>query len=187
MSCIQGCAFRGHDETPDSKNRGNFLEMIKILASCNEKVATVVLENASKSAKYTSHRIQNEILQVMTSKLRDKIHEDIRDYKFCIIVDEARDEFKREQMVIVLRFVDKYGFRQEHFFDLVHVEDTSAFTSKNKISNVLFHHGLDIQNIRDKNMMVLAICVVNRKDFWHYFLMIVLMNTMFIVLLIDYN
>jgi len=145
---FQGCAFRGHDETPDSKNRGNFLEMIKILASYNEKVATVVLENAPKSAKYTSHRIQKEILQVMASKVRDKIREDIGDSKFCIIVDEARDESKREQMAIVLRFVDKYGFIQERFFDLVHVKDTSALTLKNKISDVLSHHGLDIQNIR---------------------------------------
>jgi ribose 5-phosphate isomerase RpiB len=28
------------------------------------------------------------------------------------------------------------------------VEDTSGLTLKNKISNVLSHHGLDIQNIR---------------------------------------
>lgn len=74
---FQGCAFIGHDETPDSKNRGNFLEMIKILTSYNEKVATVILENAPKSAKHTSHRIQKEILQVMASKVRDKIREDI--------------------------------------------------------------------------------------------------------------
>jgi hypothetical protein len=51
-------------------------------------------------------------------------------------------------MAIVLRFVDKYGFIQERFFDLVHVKDTSALTLENKISNVLSHHGLDIQNIR---------------------------------------
>lgn len=50
-------------------------------------------------------------------------------------------------MAIVLRFVDKYGFIQECFFDLVYVKDTSAFTLKNKISDVLSHHGLDIQNI----------------------------------------
>jgi hypothetical protein len=105
------------------------------------------LENAPKSTKYTSHTIQNEILQVMASKVRDKIREDIGDSKFYIIVDEARDESKREQMTIVLRFVDKDGFIQERVFDLVHVEDTSAFTLKNKISNVLSHHGLDIQNI----------------------------------------
>jgi hypothetical protein len=43
--------------------------MIKILASYNEKIATVVLENAPTSAKYTSHRIRKEILQVMASKV----------------------------------------------------------------------------------------------------------------------
>jgi DUF1365 family protein len=51
-------------------------------------------------------------------------------------------------MAIVLRNVGKDGFTQERFFDFDLVEDTSALTLKNKISNVLSHHGLDIQNIR---------------------------------------
>ena len=54
---FQGCPFRGHDETLQSKNRGNFLEMIRILASYNDKVAQVVLENAPKFAKYISPTI----------------------------------------------------------------------------------------------------------------------------------
>jgi hypothetical protein len=84
--------------------------MIQILASYNEKVASIVLKNALKSAKYTSHIIQNEILHVIASKVRDKIREEIEDFKFCIIVDEVQDESKREQMIIVLRFVDKDDF-----------------------------------------------------------------------------
>jgi hypothetical protein len=71
----------------------------------------------------------------------------IGDSKFCIIVDETRDESKREQITIVLRFIDKYGL-QEHFFDLVHVKDTSTLTIKNGITDVLSLHCLDIQNIR---------------------------------------
>jgi hypothetical protein len=51
-------------------------------------------------------------------------------------------------MAIVLRFVDKYGFIQERFFDVVHVKDTSTSTLKNEISVVLSQHRLDIQNIR---------------------------------------
>ena len=58
---FQRCAFRSDNETLDSKNWGNFLEIIKILASYNDKVESVVLENAPKSAKYTSHTIQKEI------------------------------------------------------------------------------------------------------------------------------
>jgi hypothetical protein len=63
--------------------------MIQIFASYNDKIASVVLENTSKSTKYTSHTIQKEILHVIASKVRDKIHEDIGDYKFYIFVDEA--------------------------------------------------------------------------------------------------
>jgi len=54
---FQAYAFRGHEETPKSSNRGNFLEMIKLLASYNDKVAQVVLENSLYNAKYTSHHI----------------------------------------------------------------------------------------------------------------------------------
>jgi hypothetical protein len=43
----QGCAFRGHDEGPDSKNRGNFFELIKLVSNSNEDVTKVVLENTS--------------------------------------------------------------------------------------------------------------------------------------------
>jgi hypothetical protein len=55
-------------------------------------------------------------LHVIASKVQGKIREDIGDSKFCIIVDEAQDESKREQMAIVLRFVDKYDFIHKRFF-----------------------------------------------------------------------
>jgi hypothetical protein len=51
-------------------------------------------------------------------------------------------------MAIVLRFVEKDGFTQERFFDIVIVKDTSALTLKNKISDVVSQYCLDIQSIR---------------------------------------
>jgi glycerol kinase len=35
---FQACAFRGHDESADSKNQGNFIELIKFLATFNDKL-----------------------------------------------------------------------------------------------------------------------------------------------------
>jgi hypothetical protein len=84
----------------------------------------------------------------LAKRVRDVIREEIGDSKFCIIVDEARDESMREQIAIVLRFVDKDGFIQERFFDIVQVKDTSALTLKDKISDVLSQNCLDIQSIR---------------------------------------
>lgn len=85
----QGCAFRGHNETDYSRNHGNFIELIKLLASYDEKVAQMVLDNAPHNAKYTAPAIQKEFLKVIASKVRSKIRDDVGDSKFCIIFDEA--------------------------------------------------------------------------------------------------
>jgi len=89
---FQGCLFRGHDESPSSLNRGNFLEMLKLFASYNKEVNKVVLENAPKNAKYTSPDVQKEILSTLSQKVQKLTREEIGDNKFCIMVDEARDE-----------------------------------------------------------------------------------------------
>ncbi|XP_025625069.1 uncharacterized protein [Arachis hypogaea] len=145
---FQGCAYRGHDESQSSSNRGNFLEMLKFLGSYNERVKQNVLENAPKNAKYTSNDVQKEILHILATKVRNSIREEIGDAKFCIIVDEARDESKKEQMAIVLRFVTLDGFVKERFFDLVHVTDTCATTLKKELISVLSHYNLQVENIR---------------------------------------
>ena len=51
-------------------------------------------------------------------------------------------------MAIVLRFVNRNGFIQERFFDVVHVLDTTTSTVKREIVNVLSRYDLSIQNIR---------------------------------------
>jgi hypothetical protein len=86
---LQGCAFRGHDESLDSINQGNFVELVKLVSTYDHRVAGVVLENAPRNAKYTSLTIQKEILHIIASKVRDAIREEIGDAKFCIIIDEA--------------------------------------------------------------------------------------------------
>ena len=80
--------------------------------------------------------------------MQNAIREEIGDAKFCILVDEARDESKREQIAIILRFVVKEGFIKERFFYVVHVRDTTALTLKNEICVVLSRYNLHIENIR---------------------------------------
>ncbi|XP_071740054.1 uncharacterized protein [Rutidosis leptorrhynchoides] len=145
---MQACALRGHDERPDSKNQGNFLELIKLVASYNKDVEKVVLENAPQNARYTSPDVQKEILNIFTRNVQQTIRNEIGNEKFCLIVDESRDESKKEQMAIVVRFVDRDGYVKERFLDLVHVKDTSALTLKKEILSCLSFHNLDVQDIR---------------------------------------
>ncbi|KAL5781907.1 hypothetical protein ACOSP7_006936 [Xanthoceras sorbifolium] len=80
----QGYAFRGHDESLESNNRCNFIELLKILANYNDDVAKV-----------------KEIVQILSNKVRMHIREEIEDAKFCVLIDEARDVAKKEE-----RFLD---------------------------------------------------------------------------------
>ncbi|XP_058784599.1 uncharacterized protein LOC131659425 [Vicia villosa] len=145
---LQACALRGHDETSNSRNQGNFLELLKLLASYNDEITKVVLENAPQNCKYTSHQILKELLQIHSSTVKKHIREEIGDSKFCIVVDEDRDESKKEQMALVLIFVDKFGLIQERFFDVAHVKDTTSLTLKEAICDILSRHNLDVFNIR---------------------------------------
>ncbi|XP_038681328.1 zinc finger MYM-type protein 1-like [Tripterygium wilfordii] len=145
---LQGCALRGHDESLTSKNRGNLVELISLMGKLNVEIDDVVLEKAPGNAKYTSHLIQKDILHILSTKVRNKIREEVGNARFCILVDEAKDVSNREQMAIILRFVDIHGYLQERFFEIVHVEDTCALTLKNQISQVLTRHNLHIKDLR---------------------------------------
>ncbi|KAM6586353.1 hypothetical protein CsatA_008958 [Cannabis sativa] len=144
---FQACPFRGHNESKTSINRGNFLELLSFITSYNDKVAEV-LDKAPRNATYTSPTTQKQVLHVLGNKVRNAIREEIGDAKFSVIVDEARDESKKEQMSIVLRFVDKDGYVQERFFGLIHVKDTAALTLKEGIFSILSNYSLDVQSIR---------------------------------------
>jgi Domain of unknown function (DUF4371) len=67
---FQACAFQDHDESHESKNQGNFFELIKILASYSKEVNDVILENAPRNVKYTTLIVQKKILHVFSQKVQ---------------------------------------------------------------------------------------------------------------------
>ncbi|KAL5750564.1 hypothetical protein ACOSP7_025167 [Xanthoceras sorbifolium] len=127
---MQGCAFRGNDESINSTNRGNFIEMLKY------------------AGRYTSPRIQKELLNILANEVRAKIREEVGDAKFCILVDEAVNESNKEQVAIILRYVDLKGFVRERFFQVISVADTNSSTLKKEICNILMRYNLSVENLR---------------------------------------
>ena len=57
----QGFAFRGHDESEDSSNDGNFCQLLQFLANHNQDINNVVLENARGNLKVISPEVQKDI------------------------------------------------------------------------------------------------------------------------------
>ncbi|XP_073024182.1 uncharacterized protein [Primulina eburnea] len=76
------------------------------------------------------------------------VRKEVGDKYFCILVDEARDISKREQMAIILRFVNNHRILTERFFYIKSVSYTTSMNLKNEISNVLVHHDIHVKKIR---------------------------------------
>ena len=67
----QEIALHGHRESNDSTNRGNFLELLNLIAQ-HDSVVKYRLKNGPKNATYTSPEIQNSILHIMASIIQEK-------------------------------------------------------------------------------------------------------------------
>ncbi|XP_066316782.1 uncharacterized protein [Miscanthus floridulus] len=69
LRCIKfllhhGLAFRGHDESEESSNRGNFIELLKFLSGNSEEVNKYVLNNAPDDTTSLSLKKAIEVLLV---------------------------------------------------------------------------------------------------------------------------
>ncbi|KAJ9539525.1 hypothetical protein OSB04_032258 [Centaurea solstitialis] len=136
----QGLSFRGHNEGGDSRNKGNFLELLHFYAERNDKVGNVVVKNAPRNSQMKSSSIQKDIVRACAIETLKVIRKEIEDSFFSILVDESRDVSCKEQMALVLWFVNDKGLVVERFIGIKHVDDTSSLSLKATIYSVLSEH-----------------------------------------------
>ena len=68
--------FRGHwddkvDFSADKVNRGNFVATLQLMVK-GDSILNKHLLSAPKNAKYTSKTIQNEVVHIYASKIRER-------------------------------------------------------------------------------------------------------------------
>ncbi|KAK1558529.1 hypothetical protein Q3G72_003401 [Acer saccharum] len=143
----QGLPFRGHDESEKSSNKGNFLELLHWLCGHNENIKAVTLKSAPENLKMIAPKIHKDIISAISIEIINTIIRNIGDSLFSILVDESRDISLKEQMAIVLRYVDKNGSVIERFVGIEHVTDTSALSLKAAIDGFFSRHGLSISKL----------------------------------------
>ncbi|XP_022859956.1 uncharacterized protein LOC111380584 [Olea europaea var. sylvestris] len=76
------------------------------------------------------------------------IDKEVGDECFCILVDEAQDASNREQMTIILRFVNSHGSSIECYFAIQRVSDITSLNLKNEICDVLAQYELRVNKMR---------------------------------------
>ncbi|XP_060210390.1 uncharacterized protein LOC132637294 [Lycium barbarum] len=96
----------------------------------------------------TSPMIQKDIVSACKTETIKAILEELNGHYFSLLVDESFDVSRKEQMAIVLRYIDRNGFVMERLLDIVHVQDTSALSLKRAIVNLLAQHSLSLSYVR---------------------------------------
>lgn len=124
-------ALRRHPETQEPANRGNFSDLLFLLGN----VDTVLDDhlNSTSLFKYTSHIIQNELLDCMYLVYIEEVINDINDANYVSLqVDEITDLTCQNQYAIILRYIK--GFKPvERFISFEAVHDRTV----NGLSEVL--------------------------------------------------
>lgn len=103
----QDLVFHGHNESSDSTNQGNFLKILKFLSDYNEEIKRVTVNKSATNFKLTSSDIQKDIMSTYGIETSNIIIQDLYDALFSILVDKAHDILTKEQMAIVILYVNK--------------------------------------------------------------------------------
>lgn len=147
----QNIAFRGHDESLTSKNRGNFLSLIKVLSKYHAPLAIHLnkIEKSSKQNRITflSGQTQNVMLQIMSDSIRSVILKKVKDARmFAVIIDTTTDISKMEQFTFIVRFVNDEGIVEERLIALEVATDATGHGMFQLFCKICEKHGLDWKN-----------------------------------------
>ncbi|XP_022030925.1 zinc finger MYM-type protein 1-like [Helianthus annuus] len=139
-------SFCGHDESKKSLCKGNFLEIMDLIMLHDKELRE--LPKAAGNNQYLSPSIQKDIANCFEEEVVSSILKEIGDDVFSLLVDESSDVSKKEQMAIVLRYVDAHGLVKERFVGLVHVMETSSLALKYAIDTFFAKYGLSLKRLR---------------------------------------
>ena len=106
------------------------------------------LETAPRNATYISKTIQNEIITTVRAIIVNNLSQEIRDSKyFSIMSDEAADISNKENLSVVIRFLDSSKTVREEFVGFYLCEDgTTGVAIKDLIIGAVADLGLSMDD-----------------------------------------
>lgn len=144
----QNIALRGHRESEEgSSNVGNFRELLKFRVDSGDKLLEDHLTTAPRNATYTSNTTQNNLISIVGKWIQDKILKEIQEGSkvFSVIADEARDCSNKEQMPLIIRYVDRNSTIIECFICFIECKHgTSGSQLATLIESTCINAGFDM-------------------------------------------
>ncbi len=138
----QGMAFRGHDESPNSINSGNFIEMMQLLSKYSGNKLLQQALGGRTVFSGLSADIQNDLILSIYEIVMREIKQRVANASYVsIMADESTDNGNCSQFCAVVRLVHE-GSVYEHVFDLcdvssdhtaLHLSDTLVGSLNSKL------------------------------------------------------
>jgi len=101
--------FRGHRESWDERNKGNFKDLVILISKFSPELAVYInhLKTKGKSeVNFISWRRQNQLISSVATFIKRNIRDEIKKAKyFSISIDTTFDSSKREQLAFIVRYV----------------------------------------------------------------------------------
>ncbi|XP_070032673.1 uncharacterized protein [Nicotiana tomentosiformis] len=125
-------AFRGKNEKIYQESNGIFLSLIEMITEFDPIMQEHVrrIKHDEIHNHYLGHNIQNKLINLLASEIKNKIIDKIIEIKyFTIILDCIPDASHQEQMSFILRNIDITVTPvriTEYFLELLKVDDTSG-------------------------------------------------------------
>ena len=151
VHCGKQCIpLRGDSENFECKgNPGNFLEILKLVSEYDKDLDQHLTSPAMRNAKMTSHRIQNEVLEIVAQHyIVANLVREIKCAKFYSIQADEVTSHKQEILSLCIRFVDAESSIREEFLSFSKVPRITGAVLAAEIQNVLQSKGLQVENIR---------------------------------------
>lgn len=142
-----GLPFGGHEEIDESERQCNFHAVLEFLVANNTK-ARNVLKNAQEDAMIATPMVQRDIVRACAIETLNVIRSDIGDAFFAIVVNDSCDLSMKEQLVVVVRYVDRRGCVMERVIGFIHVVEITSLTLKKGVDELFSKLNLSTTKLR---------------------------------------
>lgn len=141
---------RRDDDPTNAALTGNFQALLEFRVDSGDQTLQQHLDTAPRNATYISKTIQNEMIETVGAHILNDLSQEIRNSKyFSVMADEAADISNKENVSVVIRFLDTTKTIREEFIGYYICEEgLTGEAIKDIITAAVANLGLTMEDCR---------------------------------------